>query len=278
MTKRTEWPCRGCGASLSGRGGKIFCGPDCRPRCSIDGCESPDHSKGMCSKHATRAARHGDPLAPLRRQSVKGKICAVDGCNQAMRKHPYCAGHYAMWKRYGEIRPWNYRWAEPHASCATCGLEVAPGTGRRKYCSDACQQIASRTKGERPTEAICDFCSKTFPLNRERTGRMQRSDTKWCPDCGRESPEVLRFKNYGVTREQYAAAMLAGCEICGRTDKPLHVDHDHACCVTRGGSGRTCGKCVRGFLCGPCNRGIGLFFDNADALDSAALYLRRQIE
>lgn len=29
-----------------------------------------------------------------------------------MRKHPYCASHYSMMSRYGEIRPWSYRWGE----------------------------------------------------------------------------------------------------------------------------------------------------------------------
>lgn len=195
-----------------------------------------------------------------------------------MRKRQWCASHYAQWHRYGEVKPFTYKWADVGTPCVVCGSPVEPGTGKRKHCSNACQAADSRSGGERPNEAVCDFCEKSFSLGRARTGRLQRTDTKWCPDCGRSSPEVLRFKNYGVTRERYAAAMLAGCEICGRTDKTLHVDHDHACCVTRGGSGRTCGNCVRGFLCGPCNRGIGLFFDDADSLYRAAQYLQRQHE
>lgn len=272
MTQPTSWPCRGCGAILSGRGGKRYCGPDCRPRCSVDTCEKPVHTKDLCSAHASRASRRGDPSAPLIRQPVKGKTCSVPDCDAPMRKHPYCASHYAMWKRYGEIRPWHHKWAEPGTPCVVCGAIAPPGSGRRKHCSEACQTADSKAKGTRPTEARCDFCSRTFALDRARTGRLQRVDTKWCPDCGRDSPEVARFRKYGVTRDQYAAAIERGCEICGRTDKPLHVDHDHACCS----GSRSCGECVRGFLCGPCNRGIGLFFDNADALDRASQYLRRR--
>lgn len=194
-----------------------------------------------------------------------------------MRKRQWCASHYAQWHRYGEVKPFAFKWADVGAACVVCGSTVEQGTGRRKHCSRACQAADSRTGGERPTESVCDFCGERFSLGRARTGRLQRADTKWCPDCGRSSPEVQRFRRYGITRERYAAALAAGCEICGSTVETLHVDHDHSCCPTPGGHGKaTCGECVRGLLCGPCNRGIGLFFDNADALDRASQYLRRR--
>ncbi len=51
--------------------------------------------------------------------------------------------------------------------------------------------------------------------------------------------------------ESMLADQGGGCAICGRrpSDRPLYVDHDHSCC-----SGPdTCGFCVRGLLCHPCN-------------------------
>jgi Recombination endonuclease VII len=65
-------------------------------------------------------------------------------------------------------------------------------------------------------------------------------------------------KTYGITAEQYWAlydAQGGCCATCqratGRT-KRLAVDHDHACCA----GPISCGKCVRGLLCGPCNKDL----------------------
>lgn len=74
------------------------------------------------------------------------------------------------------------------------------------------------------------------------------------------------LKDYGITLEEYnqmAARQDFRCGICGQDDNPLVVDHKHG---TRG---------ARGLLCQSCNKGIGHFFDNPSALESAAEYLRR---
>jgi hypothetical protein len=57
-----------------------------------------------------------------------------------------------------------------------------------------------------------------------------------------------------------------GCGICGSDDPGvshryvLFVDHDHKCCAPgdRNNRGDTCGKCLRGLLCSPCNIRLGL--------------------
>lgn len=64
-------------------------------------------------------------------------------------------------------------------------------------------------------------------------------------------------QKYGLDRKAFMA-MLAKqggmCAVCRKILDPtvlrsIHVDHDHACCPTV----RTCGKCIRGLLCGNCN-------------------------
>ena len=83
-------------------------------------------------------------------------------------------------------------------------------------------------------------------------------------------------KQYGITVDEFDAILVAqggGCAICGTTVPggrgQFHVDHDHDCCP----KARSCGKCIRGLLCGNCNVGIGMLGDSADRIASALSYL-----
>jgi hypothetical protein len=83
---------------------------------------------------------------------------------------------------------------------------------------------------------------------------------------------------YGLPEGFYEAVYTAQggkCAWCAWADggsKNLAVDHDHACC-----SGPTsCGKCVRGLLCGVCNQFLGFRMrDDPDAVRRGARYLER---
>ena len=81
---------------------------------------------------------------------------------------------------------------------------------------------------------------------------------------------------YGLDVGEYEAlhdSQGGHCAICQTSTgaaRHLAVDHDHACCPGR----TSCGRCVRGLLCGPCNRMLGRFRDDPEALTRAARYLR----
>jgi hypothetical protein len=81
-----------------------------------------------------------------------------------------------------------------------------------------------------------------------------------------------RYK-YGITYEEYErlfAEQGGRCAICGDTpERRLYVDHDHSCCPGY----KACGTCVRGLLCERCNKGLGFFRDNIEALRTAIKYL-----
>lgn len=129
------------------------------------------------------------------------------------------------------------------------------------------------------TQKRCYKCATWKPLDdftksvHCHTGRAGR-----CKECSKlyyptgESARKANLRNkYGITPEIFAEMLEAQsgvCAICGGTDleqsrKHLSVDHDH---IT---------GAVRGLLCDRCNRGIGLFRDDPDALESAAAYLRK---
>ena len=95
-----------------------------------------------------------------------------------------------------------------------------------------------------------------------------------CKPCHREvSKENKAYsknwelqKKYGITLEEYNEQISLRdslCDICSTFAETLHVDHNH---VT--------GK-VRGYLCGACNRAIGLLKDNSAICREASYYLEK---
>lgn len=90
-------------------------------------------------------------------------------------------------------------------------------------------------------------------------------------------------REYGITLEQYEERLEEQggvCAVCRRpetrvtkgTPDSLSVDHDRRCCPGK----RSCGRCVRGLLCGACNRALGLLNDNVERIRAAADYVESQ--
>lgn len=86
---------------------------------------------------------------------------------------------------------------------------------------------------------------------------------------GRIQALEQRFKKYGLTVAEYGRMrdrQHNACAICKHPAShgyELVVDHDHAT------------HAVRGLLCSPCNKAIGMMRDNAVRLRAAAAYLER---
>jgi hypothetical protein len=86
---------------------------------------------------------------------------------------------------------------------------------------------------------------------------------------------------YGLTAEEYEALLQVqggACVICERArgiQKKLSVDHDHQQAVADGHEpDKGCRNCVRGLLCGTCNKMLGHLRDDPAAFERAAEYLR----
>lgn len=123
----------------------------------------------------------------------------------------------------------------------------------------------------------CRGCGRSLPEHRFtvnaaiKDGLMAR-----CRDC---QSSVALQKNYGLTaqqRDQMIASQGGVCAICKKLPPKRegqggwHVDHDHSCCPT---AAKSCGRCVRGILCSPCNRMLGMARDDINTLRSAITYL-----
>lgn len=178
------------------------------------------------------------------------------------------------------------------------------GYGRRRpgfepSCRQAAEEIKSARRGLPDIE--CPACSRSLPSWRFRGGRVKsvtcrdcqgaRSGMRWCVDCKEWLPE-REFTRTGVDRRFSAtrcrlcraayshgttvALVLAAqgtdrpmCGACGAADD-LKVDHDHACCPTQ----RSCGRCIRGYLCHPCNAAEGLL-RTPERARALAVYMER---
>lgn len=144
------------------------------------------------------------------------------------------------------------------------------------------------------SEKTCTKCAVTKPLTdfyysangKAAKNKIHKSACKECVKASarkwvQDNPEHharTRYayelaRTYGITIEEYEALISKqgnGCAICGSVETKVHasgtvfrfsVDHCHE-------SGK-----IRGILCMTCNRGIGLFRDNAQLLRKAADYL-----
>jgi hypothetical protein len=78
----------------------------------------------------------------------------------------------------------------------------------------------------------------------------------------RNNSRQNRWRRIGCTNPPQDRPENQPCEICGQS-KPLHLDHDHATGL------------FRGWLCGPCNQGLGQFRDDPMRIQSALNYLQR---
>jgi hypothetical protein len=81
---------------------------------------------------------------------------------------------------------------------------------------------------------------------------------------------IRRFKRHNTTKEWFDDKSQNGCEACGGFVN-LVIDHDHACCA----GSRSCGKCIRGVLCGNCNTAEGLLNSDIERAEKLIAYMKR---
>lgn len=163
-------------------------------------------------------------------------------------------------------------------SCAQCGAAFTVtrrNADGKQYCSRACKDRSNADRAHDRVVAAradlaCENCGK--PMTEKR------ANARWCSEAcaikGRVTPEqrkrwnlTARLRQYGLTMEEFEAFMANGCAICGTHEsqegRALAIDHCHV-------SGKP-----RGVLCGRCNKGLGLFYDNPELLRNAADYIER---
>lgn len=107
----------------------------------------------------------------------------------------------------------------------------------------------------RPNAAAQKFCEDCVPRGNHRARRLMTYYRLAWPEY-----EAMYFEQDGL------------CPICKVWEAEV-VDHDHSCCP----DWKSCGKCVRGLLCGGCNLNITKWEEEGANLQcapySAGIYL-----
>lgn len=146
-----------------------------------------------------------------------------------------------------------------------------PDCGRSHKARGLCKSHAEQQSKGQPLRPV-----KVYGLTPDCTWPGCHRDAIAKALCSRHVQAVYEITSrYGITLQQYRAlhdAQGGVCAICGGTNANeyrLSIDHDHSCCPGMG----SCGRCIRGLLCGKCNLVLGHADDDASRLRLAANYL-----
>lgn len=147
--------------------------------------------------------------------------------------------------------------------CLTCdevdpsmfGINRARKTGRNSYCKRCNRERASAWRAANPEKAVESNV-------RARQKFLETHGDRW----------YNIKKRYNLPQEEWQAMFDLQNGLCANPacSGPAEVvDHDHSCCSDRG----SCGECVRGLLCGPCNKAEGFLRSNSAVALGLAEYM-----
>jgi hypothetical protein len=146
-------------------------------------------------------------------------------------------------------------------TCSKCGT------------TKALDQFSIKNKETGTRNAWCKTCNREYQkLHYQNNKQVYRNKARaYEAENGGNLGKRLRL--YHLSESAYLEMLQKHsgmCWIC-KTRPATVIDHDHSCCFSEG----SCGKCVRGLLCGGCNSGLGLLGDTELSLRNALEYLVR---
>jgi hypothetical protein len=217
-------------------------------KCHVHNCTAPVIAKGLCRKHYMRVQRHGDI----------GETRANDWGKR--EKHPA----YKAWcnLRRHHRQDMQDSWREDF-------WEFVKDIPEKPEKSQACRSDSS-----------LPWSKDNFYWKEKRGSSEAVKDymREWREKARAANPDYYLnqdlYKKYGITLEWYRETLAKQNNVCAICKEPettvirekvikMPVDHDHE-------TGKT-----RGLLCTRCNRGLGLFRDKIDILNSAISYLSK---
>lgn len=167
--------------------------------------------------------------------------CQHGGCDRAAKTKGFCKAHYNQFRQWGftsDLAPPRTRYAE----CAEdgCGVLVPSKADVSPHCEEHRERCAV-LDCEAPRSPQTVLCVRHKQLDAQHRSSY----------------------GIGLLDRLSEEAKSKCCPICGRVPGKLHLDHDHE-------TGEH-----RDYLCGPCNRALGLMQDDPEVLRAAAAYIEK---
>jgi len=127
-------------------------------------------------------------------------------------------------------------------------------------------------------EVISEYQRRWGQVNQGRLDETRRTyreaNREQIREYGREHQATTRYGLTRAERDYIEETQLRRCAAClDPLGSDAQVDHDHACC----GRETSCGDCVRGIVCGRCNKIVGRYENGTlrrtDLIELAAFYV-----
>lgn len=174
---QTSRPCDGCGTAVPRTSPTApiprYCGDDCKPRCSVEGCDGARRKRGWCGSHYVmwRAKGYVEPFGRKWAEPVPCKVC---GSPPAYGYREFCGGTCkALWVFYDGNVP-------TEKPCLGCGVAI--------------DLTARGRKGQRIHSVIvfCKRCKGEFNKYALTTQQLAERDGTDCGICGEPVDMDLR--------------------------------------------------------------------------------------
>lgn len=140
--------------------------------------------------------------------------CAVEECQEPVRKRDWCARHYTNWLDHGtpHYEP-SYTWSEKW-ECKTCGNtdKSTWELDARQFCTGRCRVTWKKYDGAVPYSYFCGVCDVEVPYFDPETRKRRRSDSGYCDVHSRETRWIGKCE---YTVEDLAAEDGLLCALCG---------------------------------------------------------------
>lgn len=240
--------------------------------CPFEGCGRVIYAKGLCNGHYKQQAKGVDlyPLGSKRgsRENLNPdgsrKTCSAPGCKSLAVSRGKCAMHHTR-----DSLPDMDSLPDPPEPSVP-GLCGAPGCSNRHT-----------------SRGMCEF---HYAQWRRGTPFSLREGGEACPSpgCSREkskSSEMCKRCRQIAWRYSIPVSQLKrmfdpenySCSNVGCTETTnLHIDHSHVCCPDgkfQRSHKKSCGDCVRGWLCKGCNNSLGFLQENPRRIQGLLVYL-----